>query len=140
MCRGERLLFLGCKSACFLQMWITLHNFTSGEVVLTTYMIVVLFLERPALLSAPRPQTSLSSCTALQLLNGNLYKEENAYSHCMLAYNADSVNSAKSRLYLGFVCSAIYLQLSHPTAAVEQLPTQVILCFYKKPLASASIL
>ena len=40
------------------QMWTVPHNLTAGEVVLTTYMgvVVVLFLERPALLSAPRPQ------------------------------------------------------------------------------------
>ena len=51
-----RLLFLGCKGACsFLveQIWAVLHNLTAGEVVLTTYMLVVLFLERSALLSAP---------------------------------------------------------------------------------------
>ena len=87
-------------------MWITLHNFTLEEVVLTTYMIVVLFLERPALLSAPRPQTSPSSCTTLQLLNWNLYREEKA--RMQVAHNADSVNSAKSRLYLGFVSSATF--------------------------------
>ncbi len=63
----------------------TSHSLTAGEVVLTTYMGVVLFLERPALPSAPRPQTSPSSCAALQLRKGNLYSGEQARrSHTML--------------------------------------------------------
>ena len=54
-----RLLFHGCKELvlffsirCGLA---TLHNFTVGnwELVLTTYMAIVLFPERPALLSEP---------------------------------------------------------------------------------------
>ena len=69
VCRGGmRLLFLGCKGACsFLvkQMWTVPHKLTPGEVVLTTYMLVVLFLERSVLLSVPRPRTSPSSCTVL---------------------------------------------------------------------------
>ena len=50
-----RLLFLGCKGACsFLvkQMWTIPLNRTAREMVLTTYMLLVLFLERPVLLSA----------------------------------------------------------------------------------------
>ena len=49
------LLFLGYKDACsFLvkQIWTVPHNLFVGEVVLTTYMIVVLYLERQRLLSA----------------------------------------------------------------------------------------
>ena len=88
---GMRLL-LGCgrvpfpflSNRCGLA---TTCNFPAGnwERVPTTYMVVVLFLERPALLSAPRPQTRPSSCTAPQLRKGNLYSGEQARrSHTML--------------------------------------------------------
>ena len=74
----------GCTYGCFSfrarQMSTVPYILTSGEVVLTTYMVLVLILERPALLSAPRPQTSPSSCTVLQLRKGNLYSGEQAVS------------------------------------------------------------
>ena len=49
------------------------HILTAGEMVLTTYKVVVLFRDRPAFQSGPRPQESPSSCTALQLRKRNLY-------------------------------------------------------------------
>ena len=70
----------GCFSFRARQRWTIPHNLTAGEVVLTTYMVVVLFLERPAFQSGPRPRTSPSSCTALQLRKGNLYSGEQADS------------------------------------------------------------
>ena len=74
-----------CLHVCVdKQMWTVPHNLTTGEVVFTTYMLVVLFLERPALPSAPRPQTN-SSCTALQLRKGSLHSKEKAHRlHTML--------------------------------------------------------
>ena len=100
VCReGDDTAIFGCKGACsFLvkQMWTVPHNLTAGEVVLTTYMGVVLFLERPALLSAPRPRASPSYCTALQLRKGNLYGGGKA--RMQVAYDTDSVISARNRL------------------------------------------
>ena len=53
----------------------------------TTYKVVVLCPERPALQSGPPPQTSSSSCTAVRLR-----KEESVHR-----YNGGTVYSAKSR-------------------------------------------
>ena len=115
---GMRMLFLGCKGVCsFLvkQMWTSYYaQFTAGnwERVLTTYMVVVLFLERPALLSAPRPQTSPSSCAALQLRKGNLNSREQAqvtydaksrqYRICVLC-NSLSTNSPNHKCSSGTI-------------------------------------
>ena len=87
-------------------MWTIPHNVTVGEVVLTTYMGVVLFLERPALLSAPRPQTSPSSCTALQL--------QKQRKGMKVAYDTDSCQLCKEQI--GLVCTTTHQRLSHPTA------------------------
>ena len=102
---GMRLLFCLYKGACFFlakQMWTIPHNLTAGEVLFTTYMVVVLFLERPALLSVQRPQTSPSSYTALQLQKVKFIQQRKGMQ---VTYDVDLVNTAKSRLYLGLVCS-----------------------------------
>ena len=87
---GVRVLVPFFSNRCGLAI---LHNFTAGnrELVLTTYMAVALFLERPALLSATQPQTRPSYCTANT--EGESVQQRIGMQ---IAYDPDSVNSAKS--------------------------------------------
>ena len=70
--------------------------------VLTTYMQVALCSERLALLATAQPRRNSSSCTAVQLREGNLQRRK-----CVkVAHNGDTLHSTKNRLQ-GIVLSAI---------------------------------
>ena len=133
VCRGGygRVLLRFVPNRCGLFHTIYL---TAGEVVLTTYMGVALFLERPALPSAPRPQTIPSSCTTLQLRKGNRICTVEIYRQTQLCQE-QVVSIARIRVLYNSHW------LTHPTttAAVEESLLQVPLCFYTSTSVSCDV-